>query len=58
LIHTGVIYAYAQDAKERIFDLLNEVDGAVEKKKIENPIDYPLYFYRWYRMFGTSMEQR
>ncbi|HDJ27672.1 MAG TPA: hypothetical protein ENF28_00265 [Proteobacteria bacterium] len=58
LIHTGVIYAFAQDAKERIFDLLNEFDEAEEKKKIENPIDYPLYFYRWYRMFGTPMGQR
>ena len=58
LIHTGVIYAFAQDAKEKIFDLLNEFDEVVEKKKIENPIDYPLYFYRWYRMFGTPMGQR
>jgi len=58
LIHTGVIYAFAHDAKERIFDLLNEFDESAGKKKIENPSDYPLYFYRWYKMFGTPLGQR
>ncbi|MEA3240290.1 MAG: hypothetical protein U9P37_01710 [Pseudomonadota bacterium] len=58
IIHTGVIYAFAQEAKEKIFDLLNEFDDVAGKKKIENPVDYPLYFYRWYKMFGTPMGQR
>ncbi|MEA2109455.1 MAG: hypothetical protein U9P07_08565 [Pseudomonadota bacterium] len=58
IVHTGVIYAFAQEAKEKIFDLLNEFDELVEKKKIENPVDYPLYFYHWYKMFGTPMGQR
>jgi len=58
IVHTGVIYAFASDAKERIFDLLNEFDEVVEKKKIENSIDYPLYFCQWYKMFGTPMGQR
>lgn len=57
-IHTGVIYAFDQDAKERIFDLLNEFDESAGKKRIENPVSYPLYFYQWYRMFGTPLGQR
>ena len=58
MIHTGVIYAYANDAREKIFDNLNELDDELNTKKIDNPDRYSLYFYQWYRDFGTPMGQR
>ena len=57
-IHTGVIYAFAQDAKEEIFKRLGENDDELGNLKRENPDKYPLYFYRWYRKYGIPLGQR
>jgi hypothetical protein len=58
IVHTGVIYAYANDAKKQLFDNLNEFDDDTDTKKIDNHDRYPRYFYQWYRDFGTPIGQR
>ncbi|MBW1645506.1 MAG: hypothetical protein JRJ56_04145 [Deltaproteobacteria bacterium] len=58
-IHTGVIYAYPQDAKEELLQKLNdEDDEETGSRRRDHPEKYPLYFYQWYQKYGIQLGQR
>lgn len=60
IFHTGAVYAFAPEAKEKVLESLDEAGkGAEQGEAVRGrPERYPLHFYRLYRDIGIPLGQR